>query len=109
MGQTSPDAAPGTTAPIIAPEPVSPTSTPIDKRVFGVLPNYRSGNLSDPYQKLSVEKKFYIGYKDSTDYPIFALGGFLSGIAQITNQHPDFGQGLKGYGHRYWTSTSDQL
>jgi len=29
--------------------------------------------------------------------PIFILGGFSSGIAQVTNQHSDFRQGLKGY------------
>src|ERR1700710_1986158 len=90
-------AAAGTPAPIV------------NNRVFGVLPNYRTASLSEPYKPLSVHMKFYIGYKDSTDYPIFALGGILSGLGQWTDQHPSFGQGLKGYGKRYDTSTADQL
>src|SRR5262249_19071114 len=31
------------------------------------------------------------------------------GIAQAADSHPDFGQGMKGYAHRYLTSTADQL
>jgi hypothetical protein len=78
-------------------------------RVFGVLPNYRTANLSDPFQRLSVKRKFYIGYKDSTDYPLFVLGGVLAGLGQATNQHPEFRQGMVGYGKRYAASTSDLL
>jgi hypothetical protein len=89
--------APGTPAPIV------------NNRVFGVLPNYRTASLSEPYRPLTVSRKFYIGYKDSTDYPIFVLGGVLSGLGQWTDQHPSFGQGMKGYGKRYLTSTADQL
>ncbi|MEP7352040.1 MAG: hypothetical protein ABI824_02290 [Acidobacteriota bacterium] len=98
-------AAPSGTAP--ASGSVQPVIT--NDRVFGVLPNYRTGNLKDPYRPLSAKKKYYIGYKDSTDYPLFVLGGVLAGFGQLVNQHPDFHQGLKGYAHRYVTSTADQL
>ena len=84
-------------------------STAIDKRVFGVLPNYRTANLGDDFKPLTVKQKFYIGYKDSTDYPNFILGGGLAGIAQLADQHTAFHQGLEGYAKRYGASTSDQI
>ena len=52
-------------------------------RAFGVLPNYRLAELSDPFQPISVKRKFYIGYKDATDYPVFALGGVQIGRAHV--------------------------
>jgi hypothetical protein len=78
-------------------------------RVLGVLPNYRSGEESDPFTPLSVRRKFYIGYKDSTDYPIFFVAGALAALGQMTDQHPEFGQGMEGYGKRLGGSVADQL
>jgi hypothetical protein len=42
------------------------------------------------------------------DGPSWVLAGFFSGIAQMTNAHPSFGQGLEGYAHRYSTAIADQ-
>jgi len=77
--------------------------------VLGILPNYRAGEESDPFTPLSVRRKFYIGYKDSTDYPIFFLAAGLAGLAQLTNQHDEFGGGVKGYSQRLGGSVADQL
>jgi hypothetical protein len=91
---------------VAAAQPIK-TATP--DRVMGVLPNYRSGELSDPFTPLSTQRKFYIGYKDSTDYPIFFVAGALAALGQVTDQHPQFGQGMKGYGKRLGGSVADQL
>ena len=83
------------------PPPASqPGASARPDRVLGVLPNFRSGEESDPFTPLSVRRKFYIGYKDSTDYPIFFVAGALAALGQMTDQHPQFGQGLEGYGKR---------
>ena len=87
----------------------TPASNAPPSRVLGVLPNYRSGEESDPFTPLSVRRKFYIGYKDSTDYPIFFVAGALAALGQMTDQHSEFGQGLKGYGKRLGGSVADQL
>ena len=92
------------TAPDTSDAPSVPPS-----RVLGVLPNYRSAEESDPFTPLSVRRKFYIGYKDSTDYPIFFVAAGLAGLAQMTDQHAAFGQGLKGYGKRLGGAVADQL
>src|SRR5579863_9143448 len=44
---------------------------PIDKRIFAVLPNYRTADGTAPYTPISAKRKLYIGFKDSFDYPIF--------------------------------------
>ena len=38
---------------------------------------------------------------------IFMVGAF-AGLYQLQNQNPSFGQGVKGYAHRYWTAYIDQ-
>ncbi len=82
---------------------------PIDKRIFGVLPNYRTANESAVYQPIPTKRKFYIAMKDSLDYPSYVLAGIFAGIAQFDDTHADFGQGLPGYGHRYATAAADQV
>jgi hypothetical protein len=91
------------------PGATTPVSAPIDKRAYGVLPNYRTANLADPYTPLTTKRKLTIASKDSFDYPIFGLAGFFSAEAQLMNTHPDFGQGVKGYAHRYGTAFVDQM
>jgi hypothetical protein len=79
-----------------------------DKRVFGVLPNYRTTEETAIYSPISAKRKMTIATKDTIDYPLFLLGGALAGIAQLADEHPRFGQGVEGYAHRYGTSYADQ-
>ena len=81
---------------------------PVDKRAYGVFPNYRTANYSDDYKPLPVRRKFYIASKDSFDYPVFGTGFFFAGLAHLNNTHPNFGQGAEGLGKRYITSFADQ-
>ena len=83
-------------------------NAPIDKRVFGVLPNYRTANQSDPFTPLTVKQKFHIGLKDSTDYPVFPIAAGFAGLAQIMDQHHAFGQGMEGYAKRFGAALADQ-
>jgi hypothetical protein len=96
--------------PATSPAPVQPgqTQAPPDKRIFGVLPNYRTANETAVYAPISAERKFVIGLKDSFDYPLFLLAGAFAGLGQWTNENPSFGQGLAGYGRRLGTAYADQ-
>lgn len=82
---------------------------PVGKRVFGVLPNYRTANSADQFMPLTVKQKFYIGMKDSTDYPVYPMAGLFAGLAQLTDQHAFFGQGTAGYARRFGTALGDQI
>ena len=93
-------------APVLQP---GTTLAPPDKRIFGVLPNYRTAPASTVYTPITTKQKFIIGAKDSFDYPLFLLGAATAGVGQITNQNPSFGQGLAGYGRRLGTGYADQV
>lgn len=81
---------------------------PPDKRVFGVLPNYRTADANVPFSPLTSRQKMAIAAKDSFDYPLIGLGAIYAGLYQLTDSHPQFGQGVKGYFHRFGTSYADQ-
>ncbi len=97
-------------------EPVAPVASLADatgqppggKRVFGVLPNYRTADMAEIGNPLSVKRKLTIARKDSFDYPLIMLGGVFASFGQLTNSSPSFGQGMKGFGHRLATNYADQ-
>jgi hypothetical protein len=97
---------PPTPAPPLQPGQTEPP--PPDKRIFGVLPNYRTANSSAVYMPITVKQKFTIAAKDSFDYPLLGLAAFIAAEGQWQNSHPEFGQGWAGYGRRVGTSYADQ-
>jgi len=109
----TPDPPPSSSSSTSSAAPIQPGQPqtgqePIDKRIFGVLPNYRTANETAVYTPISVQHKFVIGLKDSFDYPLFLVGAAYAGLGQLTNQHPAFGQGVWGYGRRLGTAYADQ-
>jgi hypothetical protein len=99
------------TEPAATPPPLQPGQTeppPPDKRIFGVLPNYRTANAMAVYMPITVKQKFTIGVKDSFDYPLLGLAAVIAAEGQLSNAHPEFGQGWAGYGRRVGTSYADQ-
>lgn len=81
---------------------------PGGKRVLGVLPNYRTADVSQEGTVLTARQKINIARKDSFDYPLVGLAGVLAGLGQLADQQPSFGQGVKGYAHRWATNYADQ-
>jgi len=100
------------TAPEVKPneQPPAPQAgaEPIDKRIFGVLPNYRTADGSAPFAPITAKHKFYIASKDSFDYPVYLTSALFAGLYQLENQNPSFGQGVKGYAKRLASSYGDQ-
>jgi hypothetical protein len=81
---------------------------PPDKRVFGVLPNYRTANETAVYTPITVKQKFTIAAKDSFDYPLLGLSAIIAAEGQLRNTDPSFGQGWAGYGRRVGVEYGDQ-
>jgi hypothetical protein len=79
-----------------------------DKRVLGVIPNYRTAEPTKDYHPISAQYKLTIAAKDSFDYPLVGLGAAFAGLYQLENSHPQFGQGTVGYFRRLGTSYADQ-
>ena len=93
----------------LAPVAVTPGSPAVGaNRVFGVLPNYRTVDISQLGSVLSARRKFHIARKDSFDYPLVMLSAAFAGLGQLSNSAPSFGQGAKGYVHRLATNYADQ-
>lgn len=80
-----------------------------DKHAFGVLPNYRTAEGSVAYSPITWKQKLNIANSDTLDGPSFALAALFSGLSQIEGSEPSFGQGVKGYAHRYGTGLADQI
>jgi hypothetical protein len=89
------------------PLPGDPGSTE-DKRIFGVLPNYRTAEGSAPFMPITARQKYTIAVKDTFNYPSYGLAALFSGVSQLNDTNPSFGQGLKGYAHRFGTAVADQ-
>src|SRR5579863_5757882 len=105
VGQNAPpDPAPAS----VAPGQTENGPPPPDKRIFGVLPNYRTANQTAVYMPITSRQKFTIAAKDSFDYPLLGLSAALAGIGQWDNSNPSFGQGWAAYGHRVGVEYADQ-
>jgi len=91
-----------------SPPTPAPAEAPADKRILGVLPNYRTANSDVPFKPLTAEEKFSIAAKDSFDWPIIPLSGAFAGLYQLEDSNPSFGQGLKGYAKRFAAAYGDQ-
>jgi hypothetical protein len=82
---------------------------PPDKHMFGVLPNYRTADDSKPFRALAPKQKFQIALHDSFDPPGYFIAAGYTLIYHLENTNPEFGQGVKGYSHRYATTYADQM
>jgi hypothetical protein len=120
LAQQIADATAGTSevgSPAEVPEPkIAPVTTPPpdasagqDKRILGVLPNYRTADGTVPYQPISWKYKLTIASKDSFDWPNYIVGGAFAGLYMLDKDHPEFGQGVAGFARYYGTSYADQV
>jgi hypothetical protein len=115
-GSNAPDPAPDPTTTQSSqtqPAPLQPGQTeqgppPPDKRIFGVLPNYRTANATAVYMPITPKQKLTIASKDSFDYPLIGLAAVLAAEQQLANTNPSFGQGMAGYGRRVGVEYADQ-
>jgi len=108
----SPVAVPVVTPAVTAPPahailPGDPGSTQ-DKRIAGILPNYRTADNTSAYLPLTVGQKWKIATRDTFDYPSYVLAGAFAGLSQLDNSNSAFGQGAEGYAKRYAAGIADQ-
>jgi hypothetical protein len=94
----------------VTPDPALQPATPdieTGKRMFGVLPNYKTVDRMTAYEPISTRAKFIIATKDSFDWPVLFVAGATSGLNQWTEQNEEWGQGVKGFAKRYTASLAD--
>jgi hypothetical protein len=79
-------------------------SAPEAKRLFGIVPNYRTSPTLANYEPLTAKEKFKIAAQDAFDRGTIILAAAFAGESQLTDQQRAFGQGAAGYGRYFGTS-----
>jgi hypothetical protein len=79
------------------------------KRIFGIIPNYRTSPSLLHYEPLSAEEKFKLASEDSFDRGTIALGATFGGLGQLTNSTRSFGQGAAGFSRYFGAAYGDLL
>ena len=74
-----------------------------DKRLFKVVPNYRTVEASVPFAPLSARQKLAIASHDSFDWPTYVLA------VPLTFVTPGGTHGLDDFAGRYVRSAADQI
>ena len=77
------------------------------KRIFGIIPNFRTSPSLENYEPLRAAAKFKIATQDSFDRGTVALAALFAGQSQLTDATPSFGQGVAGYGRYFATAYAD--
>jgi hypothetical protein len=88
-------------------QPQPPPAQPEYKRIFGIIPNYRSVPTTANYQPLTTREKFKIFAKDSFDRGDIVLAAGFAGQGQLSNSNRSFGQGAAGYARYFGTAYAD--
>ena len=78
-----------------------------DKRILGIIPNYRTFPTLTNYKPITPKEKFKIATADSFDRGTVVLAAAFAGEGQLTNSNPSFGQGVKGYSRYFGTAYTD--
>jgi len=90
-------------------EIVSPAETPVDKRLFGVIPNYRAAQTLSGYIPLTTTEKFRIARSDSFDWPNYILLAGFALESQIVSSGFRSNGGYTGFAESYGRSVVDQI
>jgi hypothetical protein len=99
-----------------APTPAAKPSTPNapdqeygkqEKRILGIIPNYRAVSANTNLPPLSFESKLWLATQDTFDYSNFIFVGALAGLDMAGKSQPTFGQGAEGFGKYYWHVFAD--
>jgi len=80
---------------------------PPNKRILGIIPNYRTFPTLTDYKPLTAEEKFKIAFNDSFDRGTFVLAAAFAGQGQLSKSDPSFGQGIEGYSHYLGAAYAD--
>ena len=80
---------------------------PKAKRIFWIIPNFRTSPVLVPYKPMTARQKFHIATLDSFHRGTFALGALFGAEAQLTRANPSFGQGVLSGAHYFATVFAD--
>jgi hypothetical protein len=80
---------------------------PENKRILGIIPNYRTSPSLTVYKPITLSEKFRIATQDSFDPGTVVLAAAFAGLGQLTSANSSFGQGVAGYSRYFGTAYAD--
>ena len=86
-------------------QPLPPA--PQHKRIFGIIPNYRTYPSLKDYKPISSGEKFKIFAQDTFDRGSFMLAGAFAVNGFVANDTPSFGHGVEGFSKYYAAAYGD--
>ena len=81
---------------------------PSSKRIFGIIPNFRTVSTDQRLPPQTVKQKFTTAAEDSFDYSAIFIPAALAGYSLGTTADPEFGGGGVGYARYLWHAAVDQ-
>jgi hypothetical protein len=84
-----------------------PPPAPQHKRIFGIIPNYRTYPTLKDYKPISSREKFKIFAQDTFDRGSFMLAGLFATKGFLANDTPTFGHGASGFSKYYAAGYGD--
>ncbi len=76
------------------------------QRVLGIMPMFGVTSRQDA-PPLTTKEKFVLAVKQQIDPFQWVAVGFQAGIAQASDEFPEYGQGAQGFGKRYGAGLAD--
>ncbi len=105
---SSSDPAGGQTSTLAKDTQDSPSHNAPPKRLFGIVPNFRTVSTDTKLPPQTVKEKFVDASEDSFDYSSLALAAVVALEGYVTTATPEFGRGGIGYSRYLWHSATDQ-
>jgi hypothetical protein len=82
---------------------------PQQKRIFGIIPNFRAVTAGTKLPPQTVKDKFVTASQDSFDYSSLTLAAAVSLETYATNGTPEFGTGPVAFGRYFWHNYLDEI
>ena len=79
------------------------------RRMFGIIPNYRASQFVGDYKPLTTREKFTLARRDSFDWPNFPLLAGYAIQSQVAAGGFRHNGGVKGFAEFYSRSVADQV
>ena len=80
-------------------------------RIFKFIQGHRaaSASVQAEYKPLTIQQKFTIAFRQSTDPGTFVLAAAIGGLGQAKDSNPSFGEEFRGYSHYAATKYADYV
>ncbi len=86
----------------------SPSRNAPPKRLFGIVPNFRTVSTDTKLPPQTIRAKFVDASEDSFDYSSLALATAVAAEGYVSNATPEFGRGGVAFSRYIWHSATDQ-